>query len=441
MLAGLGLAASVRAQAPTDVTEESWNIKFQATYVWQFKDSFAADYSGAHSLSTSAAKSYSFTSTAALGLRPWAGGEFYLDPEVAQGVPLSGLSGLGAFTNGEVARSAGPTPTVYRARSFVRQTWGFGGTAQTVQSDANQLAGSVDSQRLVLTVGTLSVLDIFDNNTYAHDPRTQFLNWVLMTHGAYDYPADARGYSSGLALEYYSDHWALRGGRFAEPRSPNGQQLDARLATHYGDQIEGEYDYSLTDQPGKLRLLAFHSQARMATYADALAQAEAAGADSTTPLPQVPDLNAVRDRDQGKRGLGVNIEQALTDNLGVFARAFWADGHSEVYAFSEIDQSQSIGAQIKGGAWSRSLDTIGIAFARDQLSAAHQHYLGSGGLGFFIGDGALNYHPETLWEAYYNFNVLTQLWLSFDYQYIRNPAYNADRGPVNVSSVRVHTEF
>src|SRR6267143_3533495 len=215
-----------------DVPEET-SAKFQATYVWQRKGLFAAAYSGPHSLSPEREKSYSLTATAALGARTWRGGEVYFDPEVAQGVPLSGLTGLGGFTNGEIARTSGPSATFYRARLFARHTWGFGGGGEKVDSDANQLAGSVDRKRLVLSAGNLSVLDIFDDNAYSHDPRTQFRNWSLITHGAYDFAADARGYSWGLALEHFNVDWRLRAGRFIQPKEPNQLALDPRIFKHY----------------------------------------------------------------------------------------------------------------------------------------------------------------------------------------------------------------
>src|SRR5947207_3751177 len=196
-----------------DAPEET-SAKVQTTYVWQGKSPFGAPYSGPHSLSPDREKSYSFTATAALGTRAWTGGEVYFNPEVAQGVPLSGLTGLGGFTNGEIARTSGPSATFYRARLFARQTWGLGGGGEKLESDANQLAGSVDRRRLVLTAGNLSVLDIFADNSFSHDPRTQFLNWSLMTHGAYDSAADAPGCSWGLAPENLSDAWTLKAGRF-----------------------------------------------------------------------------------------------------------------------------------------------------------------------------------------------------------------------------------
>lgn len=412
---------------------EDWNAKFQATYIWQGKGAFSAAYSGPNSLSTAKEKSYSFTATAALGFRPWVGGELYFDPEAAQGVPLSNLTGLGGFTNGEIARTAGPTLTAYRARLFLRQTWGLGGERERVESDANQLAGTVEKRRLVLTAGNLSVQDIFDGNAYSHDPRTQFLNWSLMTYGAYDYAADARGYSWGAALEWYHDDWAVRAGRFIQPKEPNQLALDPAIFRHYGDQIELEHAHTIADQPGKLRFLVFHNHVRMSRFQDALNFAVQNGG--------TPDINEVRTGEQDKYGVGLNLEQALSADVGFFARASLADGKTETYAFTEIDRSLSGGLLIKGNAWERSQDTLGIAVARNGLSKVHREYLALGGLGFFIGDGRLTYRPETVLETFYNMNVTKGAWLSLDWQHIVNPAYNSDRGPVNFAALRLHTEF
>lgn len=415
-----------------DAPEET-SAKFQTTYVWQGKSPFGAPYSGPHSLSPDREKSYSFTATAALGTRAWTGGEFYFNPEVAQGVPLSGLTGLGGFTNGEIARTSGPNPTFYRARLFARQTWGFGGGSESVQSDANQLAGSVDRRRLVLTAGNLAVLDIFDDNRFSHDPRTQFLNWSLMTHGAYDYAADARGYSWGFALEYFHDASTLRAGRFIQPKEPNQLALDPRVFKHYGDQVEIERAYALANRPGKLRILVFRNVARMAGYQDALDLAAQAGG--------APDINAVRTVERVKHGLGLNFEQEISPTVGLFGRASWADGQTETYAFTEIDRSLSGGVSVKGGAFGRARDSLGIAYVRNGLSTAHRDYLGAGGLGFFLGAGALNYRPENILEAYYSLNVAKNTLFSADFQRISNLGYNADRGPATVVSARLHYGF
>lgn len=415
-----------------DVKEEAWNAHFQTTYIWQKKPSFSAAYSGLNSLKPQAEKSYSFSATAALGWRAWDGGELYLDPELVQGVPLSDLTGLGGMTNGEQQKTSGPNPKLYRARLFVRQTWQLGGDKAAVESDANQLAGMVDQRRIVVTAGNLAVIDLFDNSAFAHDPRTQFMNWSLLAHGAYDFAADARGYSWGAAIEYFYDDWVLRAGRFMQPAESNGLPLDKNIFKHYGDQIELEHAHTIGSQPGKLRVLAFRNKASMGSFRDALADAPNNGG--------IPDVSRVR-TERTKAGFGVNAEQNLAPDMGIFARASWNDGASETYAFSEIERSISAGTVAKGRAWNRNDDAVGIALVRNGLSSAHRDYLAAGGHGAFIGDGQLNYRPESIVEAYYSVNVAKNAWLTLDYQRIANPAYNADRGPVAVSSIRLHAQY
>src|SRR3569832_1707806 len=376
-----------------DIQEETWNAHFQTTYIWQAKPSFPAAYSGDFSLRPEHEKAYSFSATASLGWRPWRGGELYFDPELVQGVPLSDLRGLAGMTNGEQQKTSGPNPTLYRARLYLRQTWSLGGAQEAVESDWHQLAGMVAKRRVVVTAGNLAVVDIFDNSAFAHDARTQFMNWALLAHGAYDFAADARGYTWGAAIEYFHDDWVLRGGRFMQPAESNGLTLDTNIFRHYGDQIELEHAHVFRKQPGKLRILAFRSKADMGSFRDALADAPNNG------------------------------------------------GASETYAFTEIERSVSAGAVGKGGAWKRGEDSAGIAVVRNGLSGAHRDYLAAGGHGAFIGDGRLNYRPESIVEAYYSMNVAKDVWVSLDYQRIVHPAYNADRGPVNMGSLRVHAQY
>lgn len=410
-----------------------WDARFQSTYVWQRKPALRSPYAGEHSLHAERERSHSFTATAALGWRAWRGGELWLNPEVAAGVPLSELTGLGGFTNGEMARSSGPNPRIYRARLFLRQTVDLGGEADSVEGGVNQLPLATTRRRLSFMVGNYAVTDLFDANAYSHDPRTQFLNWSLVTHGAWDFAADARGYTWGAAVEARDGVWALRAGRFAQPKEPNGQALDGRLSAHYGDQIELEHGHEWAGQPGALRLLAFRNRARMARYDDALALARAGGT--------VPDLAAARDGEQTKRGLGLALEQQLHPDVGLFARASASDGATETYAFTEIDRSLSAGVLVRGTSWGRGQDRLGLALAHNGLSAAHRDYLAAGGLGFFLGDGRLRYGTERVLEAFYNLQLAPRATLGLDWQRIANPGYNADRGPARFVGLRLHLEL
>lgn len=431
-LLGALLPMPSSALAADEIAEESWNMKGQATYIWQKKPSFNAPYSDVHSLRPESEKSYSFSGTLYFGLRLWQGSELYFNPEVVQSRPMSQLMGLGGMTNSEQQKSGGSNPTFYRARLFLRQTWGLGGERETQESGQNQLAGMVDKHRVVLTVGNNAAIDVFDNNAYAHDGRTQFMNWSLLTHGAFDYAADTRGYTWGSSVEYYRENWVYRFGRYLMPLESNGQPLDTRLLRHYSDQLEVERAHQFGDQPGKLRVLVFRNRAAMGTFQDALKDAPDNGG--------TPDVARVR-RDQVKYGLGVNVEQSVTSDLGLFARASWNDGKTETYSFTEVERSVSLGGTLKGSRWSRANDVLGLAYVFNGLSKAHQDYLAAGGNGVFIGDGKINYRPERIVEMYYSIAVVKNTSVALDLQRIVNPAYNADRGPVLVAGLRLHAEF
>ena len=426
LIAALLLPASAFAQ-----DQESWNAHFQSTYIRQVQPRFHSPYEGPHSLRSDPAASYSLTATASLGLRLGDGTEVYVDPEAVQGVPLSGLGGLAAFPNGELAKTSGKELKLYRARLFVRQTFELGGDTVAVDSDANQLKSAYQSRRIVVTAGNLSVLDLFDNSTYAHDPRTQFMNWSLMTYAAYDYPADARGYTNGVAVDYDDGPWTLRFGRFAQPRRPNGLPLDNDLLRHYGDQLELVHTHTFGQLAGAVRVLAFRSRARMSTYEDALAAA---------PVGDAPSLDAVRTSDHSKTGIGIDAEQQLASDLGAFVRAMKADGKTETYAFTESDASLTAGLSLKGSRWSRDKDTVGLALGADAISSAHREYLERGGLTSFLGDGTLRYGHERMAELYYSAELGAGFSLTADVQRVVNPGYNMDRGPASFYALRLHWE-
>lgn len=442
LLLSAALCGAVQAAPASESTESAppalWNAHVQTTYVRQWKPSFVSPYEGPNSLRATSETSYSATATASFGLRLGDSTEVYFDPEVAQGVAFSGLLGLAGFPNGELAKTSGSRPTFYHARLFVRQTFALGDATETVESAAHQLPGRVATRRLVVTAGNLSVLDLFDANAYAHDPRTQFLNWAFMTHAAYDYPADSRGYSVGAAVEYFDAGWSLRAARFQVPREPNQLRLDQRLWRHYGDQLELARDYAVngTSQTGTVRLLAFRMRAVMARYDEALAAADGVGGAAS-----VPTLDSARTTEQVKAGLGVSLEHRLTPDIGLFARWMRADGKTETYAFTEADRSWSAGLSVGGAAWHREADRLGLAVGQTALSRAHQTFLTRGGTTFFLGDGTLRYRPEQVTEAYYAVGVANGLSLTADWQHLRHPGYNADRGPVNVYGVRFHLEL
>jgi high affinity Mn2+ porin len=421
------------AQAVEQQDQAAW---FQSTYNWQKHPAFGAAYASKNSLSALAEHMYTFSATAMVGFRPWQGAEAYADGEVVQGIPFSGaLIGMGSYTNGEITRAAGSSPQFYRQRLYLRQTWNQGGESQAVASDLNQLAGSVDSRRFVVTLGNFSTLDLFDGNTYAKDPRTQFMNWAHWTYAAYDYAADARGFGWGLAGEWYRDDWVLRLARMSGPTQPNLASVDLALARHHGDQVEVEHSHQWLGRPGRVRLLGWRNRAVLASFRDATQYL------LTHPGSDPQAIFQVRQGERIKYGLGLNIEQEFSDSVGGFLRLMKADGRTETQAFTEVDSSLSAGVLVKGLAWRRAADSLGLALAWNALSNDRRQYLAAGGLSYFIGDGALRYRPETLLETYYSLATSANSRLTLDWQHVVNPAYNADRGPVNVVAVRLHTQF
>ncbi len=410
-----------------------WSAGFQSTYVLQRKGGFGAPYTGPNSLTTEPETGYTLTATLFLGVRPWKGAELFFNPETIQSQSMSHLSGLGGLSNGENQKGGGATPTLYRARAFLRQTIALGGEVSTADPSSNQLGGQVASRRLVVTAGNFSWADVFDGNAFSHDARTQFLNWSLMGYGAFDYAADVRGYTWGIALEYYHDDWAFRIGRFLQPVESNGLALDFDILRHYGDTVEVEHGHTLFGQPGKVRVAGFRNHARMGSFREAVQHAAVQGGP-----PTVGDVR----REQSKYGVGVGVEQNVLADLGLFARYSYADGQTETYTFAEIERSFAAGASMKGRRWRRDGDTLGVAVVVNGLSDAHRDYLAAGGVGFLIGDGRLErYRSEQILEAYYSFNAFRGFWVTLDGQHIANPAYNAARGPVNIAGIRFHAEY
>jgi high affinity Mn2+ porin len=416
-----------------DIASDRFIARGQATYVWQRKYSFDAPYTGPQSLVTHPESSYSLSFTAYLGARLWQGGELYADPEAFQAHPLSRLVGIAGVPNGELQKASGEELRAYGARLFLRQSFGLGGESFDVAPGLNQLAAHYQRRRLVFTIGKFPLTDLFERNTYANDPRTQFLNWALITYGAYDYAGDARGYDIGGAVELYWDNWVFRAGRGMEPIVANGRSLHYNLFRTHGDQVEIEHDHVLYGRPGIVRVLVYRNLANAGNYHDALAAAAATGS--------VPDITSVRGLNP-KTGYGLSVEQTLSLSLAVWARGLWCDCKVEEYAFTEIDNSISAGVSVKGSVWRRPDDTVGVGFSLNGLSPQHRAYLAAGGLGGFLGDGQLNYAREQDYEAYYSALVYHGIHLTLDYQRIVNPGFNADRhGPVHLLSGRLHVEF
>jgi high affinity Mn2+ porin len=426
------------AKAPATPDLDNVNFHGQTTFVWQGYPAFRSAFAGPNSLPSGGEGRETWDVTLYAGLRLWQGAELWIDPEIDQGFGFAGTHGVAGFPSAESYKLGATYPYARVQRYFVRQTIDLGGEKEKVDADINQFAGSTTANRLVLTVGKFAVVDMFDTNKYANNPRSDFLNWSLVNAGTFDYAADAWAYTYGAAAEWYQGRWTLRGGIFDLSVSPTGGISPASYGldpTFTQFQLVGEIEerHELWGQPGKLKITGFLNRGDAGEFADAIALAQATG------MPA--DINAVR-RYDSRPGVSVNLEQQVTETVGVFARAGWADGNVEPWDFTDIDRTASAGVSLNGKQWGRPDDAVGIAGVVNGISGVHEAFLNAGGLGILVGDGALP-HPgvEGVIETYYSYALTAATKLSFDYQFIANPAYNTDRGPVSVFAGRFHTQF
>jgi high affinity Mn2+ porin len=437
-----------------NIEDESWNLYGQFTYISAWKLAFPAPYTNANgspnSLLPTAERSFTGTATLYLGARVWKGGEAYVVPELISERPLSQLKGLGgAIQDFELQKSGDEMPKVYLSRAYVRQTLGFGGHKVVKESGQQQLGKTYDSKRLVLVAGKFSILDFLDKNAFDIDPRQGFFNIGFMTYAAYDFAADARGYSWGGVAELYWDDWALRFGRITPPKDPNQLPTDFRLLKFYGDQIELEHKHQLHGQEGSVRVLAYRNHENIGRFTDAIAAFRADPQKNATTCQgfnygsgnaNAPDLCWAR-KPNAKAGLGIFGEQYVARDIGVFSRAMVSDGKTEVDAYTSADRSFSLGVLAKGSAWSRPRDLTGAGVILSWISKPHAEYLALGGIDGFVGDGRIHPAAESALELFYSVNYWKYFWLSGDYQRVVNPAFNADRGPVSIFSIKIHGEF
>lgn len=424
------------AQAP-DSLPSPWSWHFQSTIIAQKHSGFRSPYKGNNSLADTVEPiATSLSATLFTGRRLWKGASLYVNPEVTGGKGLSFTTGVAGALNGETYRVGHVEPQVYIARAYLEQQIPVGNsTPEWQEDDINQTAGYLPSNRITISIGKFALSDFFDDNSYAKDPRTQFFNWSIWANGAWDYPANTRGYTYGLVVGWYKPGWALKFSSVAVPRIANYSSLEYRFSKAHSETLELEHNFKLGNNPGSVRLVVSGTLSRAPSYADGL-KALATG---SAFIPAVIAGDTANDKFGGRKtAIGLNLEQSISPSAGVFARAGWNDGKYASWAFTEIDRTVSAGMLIKGKSWSRPEDSWGIASSINGLSSPHRQYLAAGGYGFIIGDGALNYGHEAIIETFYNAVLNSFCHLSADYQFVHAPGYNKDRGPVHVFALRVH---
>jgi high affinity Mn2+ porin len=431
-----GIRVSMAQKEDALFSDSGWSIHFQFTGIIQSHPSFKSPYSGMNSLLAEGEKAFSVTSTLFLGKKLWTGGSLYFNPELAGGNGVSHTLGIAGFTNGETFRIGSPEPVVYVGRLFLRQQIPLDREHMIdLEDDVNQVRERVSTTRLVLNLGKFGIADFFDRNNVSHDPRSDFMNWALMNNGAYDYAANTRGYTYGLVVEWVHPNWALRAGTALMPVYSNGPTLNTNYAKSNGETVEFEKDYSFHQRKGVVRLLFYYNTSKAPNY-DSVVADKMNGTDTS--------MDVIYGKEYGGRkiGFGLNADQELGRMTRLFLRAGWNDGKTATWAFAEIDNTISTGIRFYGIGKGRTSDNISVAFLSNGISSGHRAFLQAGGYGFMIGDGQLpNYRRENIAEAFYQVILFPLIWASVDYQFVMNPAYNHDRGPVSVYSARVHVQF
>ena len=428
--------APVEAAPASSDGARRFSLHGQTTFVNQGVPGFRSPYRGPQSLVPNQAQATT-TATIFAGFKLTEGTELYYNGEFSQGFGLSRTLGIAGFVNGEAQKAGAPFPKYRSNRYFLRQTFGLGGETETVEDGPNSIAGTRDVERVTVVAGKFAMGDYFDGNAYAHDPRVDFMNWGLWASGAYDFPANLPGFTQGLMVEYNRAEFALRAAYTQVPEQPSSDVLDPRVFERAGLTLELEERHTLPllERPGKLRVGLFSNVGRTANYRQVVALTQAglfADADAAAAFTRAP---------RRKSGVYLNLEQALSDELGLFARFSQGDGRNENLSFTDIDRSVSGGLSLKGAAWGRPDDTVGIGAARNELSASHRAFFARGGLGLLIGDGRLTYAPEQALEAYYALSLTAAVTVSLNYQHVENPAYNRDRGPADFFGTRLHADF
>lgn len=429
------------AQINTDSTHYTkWTNHFQLTAISQSDLAFKAPYSGKNSLSPTAQNgATSISSTLFLGRKLWKNGAFYFNPEISGGSGLSFSQGVAGALNGETYRVGNVAPSFFIARAYFQETVAVGSKVyEQLDDDENQIKEKVPANRISIIAGKFAISDFYDNNIYSHNPRTQFLNWALMSNGAWDYPADTRGYTFGMITKLITPKWSIAISSVAVPRIANHPEMEYRISNAHSETVELERKITLTKRPGALRVFLSDTHSKAPSYAQGM---KALAANDTYILDVISGNAEGKSYGGKKTGLGFSGEQELNNELGIFMRTAWNDGKYATWAFTEIDRTFSCGVSIKGNRWKRSGDVIGIGAAINGLSTPHRNFLKAGGYGFIIGDGHLNYGAETILETYYNAFLSHFFWLTIDYQLVDNPAYNKDRGPVNAFAIRGHIAF
>jgi high affinity Mn2+ porin len=407
----------------------------QANFIFQTHPDFHAGYSGPNSLSPRFEKATSRVMTLYTGVRLSNSTEILIDIEEAGGAALSTGLGLAGNTDLDIVRNPLLSKAPYLGRGMIHKVFALSKDKVENQRTFLSLFDELPRRRLEIRFGKFSMPDFFDQNSAGSDTHFQFNNWTVDNNGSWDYAADTRGYTVGFVVDFEDRIWGLRFAEGLMPKVANGIDLVWKLWQAHAENWEFELRRGvIPKKAGVVRVLAFTNYANMGIYRDAVAQFKEG-------LVPVPDITHHPWHITRKYGFGINLEQNLTPNVTAFARCGWDDGKTESFAYTEVDLTFIEGIGVNGAQWGRKHDRAGIAFVSNGIKKDHQLYLADGGNGFLLGDGTLNYGRENILESYYTAHVWRGIYLAPGVQYVVNPGYNRDRGPVIVPTFRAHVEF
>jgi high affinity Mn2+ porin len=407
----------------------------QMNFIFQTHPDFHAAYSGPNSLSPHYEKATSRVMTLYTGVRLNSSTEILVDIEEAGGAALSTGLGLAGNTDLDIVRNPQLSKAPYLGRGMIHKVFALSTDKVASQRTYLSLFDELPRRRLEIRFGKFSMPDFFDQNSVGSDTHFQFMNWTIDNSGTWDYVADTRGYTVGFVADYEERNWGFRFAEGLMPKVANGIDLVWKPWQAHAENWEYELRRGVVPKKaGVVRLLAYTNHANMGVYRNAIAQFQQG-------LVPVPDITNHPWHITRKYGFGVNVEQNLTRNFTAFARWGWDDGKTESFAYTEVDSTIAEGVSVNGARWHRKQDRAGVAFVSNGIKKDHQIYLADGGLGFLLGDGKLNYGRENILESYYTAHLWRGIYVAPGVQYVVNPGYNRDRGPVVVPTLRLHGEF
>lgn len=424
----------VGAMLPHTEKSRFW-ISGQANFIFQAHPAFSAKYSGTNSLDAKYEKATSRVYTLYTGLQINNSTDLLVDFESAGGRGLSDALGVAGFFNLDVVRNPALGSKPYVARFMVHHVFRLSDKEVSAERGQLSLATHLPERRLEVWGGKLSTADFFDLNSVGSDSHLQFMNWTVDNNGAYDYAADTRGYTYGAVASYRDHSWGLLFGELLMPQVANGIDIEFNLRKAHSENLQFDTRHEfLSHRATVVRVLGYLNHANMGLYRQAIEQFQSG-------LTSVPDITAHPRWSRVKYGYGLNLEQELARDVTAYARYGWNDGKTESFAYTEVDNTIAFGVTVRGTRWSRSHDRAGVAFVNNGISSDHREYLALGGVGFLLGDGGLNYGRERIEEGYYRMHLWRGIYAGPDIQYVQDPGYNRDRGPVIVPGFRLHIEI